>query len=135
MTVLQAEHLIRQGRAPRAQTWCLSLRRDALPNGTEVVPVANDHVVAAYNETHREILRLEDESTRTGLVGKLVERPYGADRELRDYTLDQLKPLLAKLLRAGLVQERYTQTAKAILEWGEPPTDTDGPGTATVGSA
>ncbi|WP_433931155.1 hypothetical protein AB3662_43600 [Sorangium cellulosum] len=74
----------------------------------------NPHIVPAYDHTHRE-LDTANEHERLKLVRKLINGGYRHAFDVRDFTLDELKPLLKDLLASNLIRDEYVTAAKAAL--------------------
>ncbi|WP_437957326.1 hypothetical protein WME76_39345 [Sorangium sp. So ce119] len=98
---------------PPSQVWVLLFKR------SQVAPelIANEdnpHIVPAYDHTHRE-LDTANEHERLKLVRKLIAGRYRHAFDVRDFTLDELKPILKDLLTSNLIRDEYVAAAKAAL--------------------
>ncbi|WP_437732186.1 hypothetical protein [Sorangium sp. So ce1335] len=99
--------------SPPGQVWILSFKR------TQVDPklVANEdaqHIVPAYDHTHRG-LDTANVQVRQALARKLIEGRYRHAYDVRDFTLDELKPLLKQLLLSNLIRDEHVENAKLML--------------------
>ena len=73
-----------------------------------------DHVVEHYNGSHRE-LKTKDPRVCSAAVAKI--RKAKAQRLPRRHSVMELKPLLQKLLHAGMISDEYVATARKVLDF------------------
>ena len=101
-------------KATLSRIWILSIRRDTLAAGL----VANDpspHIVDAYNWTHRGLL-VKPDTDRASVVTSTIDSGYHRSFYVRDYTADELMPLLRQLMAANLIADEYVDVARSIAD-------------------
>lgn len=99
--------------AALSRVWVLSLNRAKLdPRLVDEDP--NEHVVSAYDWTHRG-LATKDDAVRAKATDLVIEAGYHRAFEVHDYTLDELKPLLKQLVSGNLLRDEYIPIARDIL--------------------
>lgn len=87
--------------------YLLSIRRSAITPADVVVKTRATHILDSYDDTHRE-LDLKDEARRVAVTESISAARNGF--LIRDYTLDELRPLLTWLLKRRLVRDKYQST-------------------------
>lgn len=101
-----------------SRIWVVSINRSAV----DEMLVANEpdtHIIDAYDSTHRGVDTKKD-ANRSRAIESVLGAGYHRAYEVRDYTVDELKPLLHKLLAGNLLREEYMSVAKTILDMKEP---------------
>jgi hypothetical protein len=102
----------RSNRARVSKIFLFSFRRDLVPVDLLVETPAS-HPVPSFDHTHRELL-VADLKKREDVARALLAAKNNAVQR-REYTLDELKPLLRALLKAGFVHEDFVNAARDLL--------------------
>ncbi len=97
-----------------SQVFVLSLSREPLSDDLLSREEA-DTPLPILSVTHRGLKLFETEK-RLEVVRDYIETGRGRGYRLRDYTIDELRPMLRWLLSAGYVGEDFKDTALALLQ-------------------
>jgi len=99
-------------KAPADIVYCLSLSRAAL-DPAAVVDTAEEHIVAVYDSSHRELTYATDEHRQEALR-RVFAAQHRAFRIL-DYTFAELRPLLLELYESRLLRPDFMAVADRLL--------------------